>query len=210
MLYKNDIANLALGRLGVSLQVIDLENENSIQAKVIRRHLRMSLDTLLEDHDWGFASSHQALALVTDFDDISESGGWKYKYSLPADCLILREISRDGIFSRTSQYEDEKERWQELYSSSGVRIYTDVPDAYGRYTVRLNDDIAFPTHFGRGLAAQLSMDIAPSLITNNFAKVKEMLNKDAKNDINAAIANDMGRQPQMESSLSPFIRVRGV
>lgn len=210
MLYKNDIANLALGRLGVSLAVIDLDTENSTQAKVIRRNLRLSLDTLLEEHDWGFASSHQALSLVTDYANISDSGGWRFKYSLPADCLVLREISRDGIFARTNQYEDEKERWEEVYSASGVRIYADVPDAYGRYTVRLNEDIAFPTHFGRALSAQLSLDIAPQLITNNFGKVRDLLNKDAKNDIALAIANDLGRQPQRENSLSPFIRIRGV
>jgi hypothetical protein len=209
VLYKNDIANLALGRLGVSLSIIDLETENTTQAKIIRRHFRMALDTLLEEHDWNFASSHQALALVTDYDDISDSGGWQYMYSLPANCLVLRELSRDGIFARTNQYQDEKEPFEEVYSSAGPRIYTDVPDAHGRFTVKLNDDIAFPTHFGRALAAQLSMDIAPSLITNNYGKVKETLNSSARSDIHLAIAHDMGRQPQRVDSASPFLRIRG-
>lgn len=211
MLFKTDVANLALGRLGVSLSIVDLETENSNQAKIIRRHLRMSLDTLLEAHDWSFASTNQALALVQDYsNNLSASGGWRYAYSLPADCAVLREISRDGIFSRMNQYEDEKEKWEEYYSVTGPAIYCDIADAYGRYTVRLNDDFAFPTHFGRALAAQLSMDIAPSLITQNYAKIKDVLNTGARNDINLAIANDMGRQPMKDNSESPFLRIRGV
>lgn len=171
----------------------------------------MSLDTLLESHDWGFASSKQTLTLLDDFTaDISESGGWNYAYSLPADCAVLREISRDGIFSRVNQYEDYKEKWEEYYSGSGPAIYTDVPDAHGRYTVRVNDDIAFPTHVGRALSAQWAMDCAASLITQNYAKIKDVLIREAKNDISLAIAHDLGRQPSRSDAPVPFIAVRGV
>jgi hypothetical protein len=206
MLYKNDIANLALGRLGVSLAVIDIATENSNQAKIIRRHFRMSLDTLLEKHPWNFANQYQALALQSE--DLNAGPMRRYTYSLPADCLVLRQIAREGIFPQVNQYEDEKCRWQEIYTGSGPSIQTDVPDAHGKYTVRIPDSIAMPNHFGRALAAQLSMDIAPSLITNNFGKVRDTLNDKAMMDITFGIADDLGRQPQLEDSLSPFIRAR--
>jgi hypothetical protein len=204
MLYKNDIANLALGRLGVSLSIVDLATENSQQAKIVRRHFRMSLDALLEMHEWNFATKF--LPLILQEEDPTPM--FKFSYVVPSDALIVREIAREGFFSNRRQYEDEKEKWQQVYSSSGVVIYSNTPDAHAKYTVRISEDIAMPNHFGRALAAQLSMDIAPSLITNNFAKIRDTLNVDARIDISRGIADDLGRQPQMEESLSPFIRAR--
>jgi hypothetical protein len=204
MLYKTDIANLALGRLGVSLSVVDLETENSQQAKIIRRHFRMSLDSLLEMHDWNFATKYLPLILQEEDPTLV----FKFAYVVPSDALVIREIAREGFFSNRNQYQDEKEKWQQVYSSSGQLIYSNTPDAHAKYTVRIPDNIAMPNHFGRALAAQLSMDIAPSLITNNFGKIRDTLNADARIDISMGIADDLGRQPQMEDSLSPFIRAR--
>jgi hypothetical protein len=204
MLYKTDIANLALGRLGVSLTVIDVETENSQQAKIIRRHFRMSLDALLEMHEWNFATKYLPLILQSE----DPTPVFKYAYVVPSDALIIREIAREGFFTNRRQYEDEKEKWQQVYSSTGALIYSNTPDAHAKYTVRIPDNIAMPNHFGRALAAQLSMDIAPSLITNNFGKIRDTLNADARIDISRGIADDLGRQPQMEESLSPFIRAR--
>lgn len=204
MLYKTDIANLALGKLGVSLSIVDLETENTQQAKVVRRHFRMALDAILELHNWSFATQYQALALHSE----DPGDGYGYAYVMPSDALVIRQIASDGIFPRVNQYESEKEKWQEVYSSMGQLIYTDVQDAYAKYTTRLPDSIAFPNYFGRAFAAQLALDIAPSLITNNFGKVRDTLYISAKNDISLGIAEDLGRQPLQEDSLSPFIRAR--
>jgi len=206
VLYKNDIANLALGRLGVSLSIIDLETENSNQAKIIRRHFRMSLDTTLEMHAWNFATQYQVLNLLSD--DLNAGPMRRFTYSLPSDCLVLREIAFDGIFNQQNLYEDQKLRWQQIYSGSGQSIQTDIYNAHAKYTTRVLESIAFPTHFGRAFAAQLSMDIAPSLITNNFGKVRDTLNSSARIDITLGIADDLGRQPLMEDSPSPFLRAR--
>ena len=81
MLYKNDIANLALGRLGVSLYVSDLETENTQQAKIIRRHFRMALDTLLEMHDWNFATQYSPLILFQN----DPTPNYRFAYLAPAD-----------------------------------------------------------------------------------------------------------------------------
>lgn len=206
MLTKNDVANLALGRLGVSLSVADIDTENSVQAKVIRRHLRMSLDTILERHPWTFANHTQALTLHEE--DPSEA--FKFAYDLPSDCLVLRRIAQEGIFHQTKEYEDMKDPWKQVYTGTSTqRIWCNVYLAHGEYTVRISEDSAVPVHFGRAWAAQLSMDIAPSLITNNFAKVKQLLNSEARNEIFDQIANDLGRQTQAVDPASPFQRVRG-
>lgn len=205
MLYKQDIANLALGHLGMSQQVIDLEVENTIYAKVLRRHFRMALDTMLGKHEWGFATQFAPLALKSDAYPVQ---AYKYVYSLPEDCLIVRIIAESGCFPHVKQYEREKSKFRNVYAGSERLIYTNVYSAHAEYTTRLSEEVAFPTHFARGLSHLLALDIAPQLITNNFPKVRESLMATSRNEISAAIAEDLGREPQMEDSPTPFISCR--
>lgn len=207
MLYKQDIANLALGHLGVSTRVLDFDTENTNQAKIIRINFRMSLETVLEMHEWGFATQFAALALSEEMPTHSH----QFSYSLPSDCLVLRMIAMDGYFPTTKQYEKEKQKFREVFNGAGERlIYTDVPRAHGEYTTNLSEDFAFPTHFARGLSHQLALDIAPALITNNFPKVKSALMTTATNEVSKAIAADLGRQTLQEDSPSPFYAARQV
>lgn len=206
MLYKNDIANLALGRLGVSLSVTDVDTENSIQAKVIRRQFRSSLDTLLESHPWNFATQYAALSLISE--NVNPNVQYRYAYSYPAQCMVIRGLGIDGFFSHKNEYEQNVIPWQEVYTGGTPTLITWLENAYAEYTVRINEDIAMPTHFGRALAAQLSMDIAPSLITNNYGKVRDTLNSAARNDISLGISSDLGRQPLQGDAPSPFIACR--
>jgi len=196
---------LALGRLGQTLTITDLDTENTNHAKVIRRHFRMSLDTILEKHDWNFATKFEALTLQSE-DPIV---GYRYCYTLPSDLLVIRQIAEEGIFNPNKQYEHEKAKFRLVYNGAGQRIiYTNVQNAHAEYTVRLPESSAFPNHFGRAFAAQLSMDIAPQLITNNYSKVSESINTLAMNDINNGIAFDLGQQPLPEDPASPFQSVR--
>jgi hypothetical protein len=204
VLSKNDVANLALARLGVSLTIVDVNTEQTKQAVIIRQHYQSALETLLELHPWKFATRQAPLSLQTT-DPVKT---FKYAYAYPADAMTIREIACDGIFSRVNLYEDQKEYFEEADTDSGVVIYADIKNAHAKYTKKILDSQGMPVHFGRALAAQLSMDIGPSLITNNFPKVVNMLNGNAQNEISAAIAKDEGRQPQMQDSAPKYYRDR--
>lgn len=205
MLYKNDIANLALGHLGQSQHLLDLDVDNGIHAKVIRRYFRMTLDTMLGKHEWGFTTQYSPLSLM---DDSFPVYGFKFAYRLPADCHTLRVIAENGAFPHAKQYEFEKSKFKEVYSGTERIIYTNVPNAHGEYTTRISMDAPFPVHFGRGLSHLLALDIAPQLITNNFPKVKNELITTSRNEVSSAIAEDLGRETQMEDSPTPFISCR--
>lgn len=205
MLYKSDIANLALGHLGVSQTVGDLSTENTLQAKIIRRNFRLALDTMLEAHEWGFATQFAELALVEE----SPIPGYSFCYAMPSDALVMRVLAIDGEFPLQRQYESQKHEFREVYNGAGERLlYTNVERAHGEYTTRLSEEIAFPSHFGRGLSHQLALDIAPSLITNNFPKVKAALMDAARYEISRAMASDLGRQTLLQDSPSPFFATR--
>ena len=204
MAFKTDVANQALGFLAVSLTISDVDTDNSNQAKIVRRNIQESLSEFLEMHPWAFATQYQALNLV----ESAPSSGYLYAYSTPADCLVVRQIAQEKMFSRKELYEDQKLRWQELFSPSGVRIHSDVPEAWVEYTTNISIDFNFPTYFAKGWAAHLAMRIAPQLITNNYAKIKSQVASDLQTIMTSAIADDMGRQPRKLEEVNPFIAAR--
>ena len=169
MLSKTDIANLAFGYLGSSLAVTDLTSDNSQQAKIARRHFRISLRTVLEKHEWGFAKAYSALNLVLECPD----SGFGFAYSTPANSLVIRQVAhRDSFIIREEQYEEDKILFQEV----GAEIHTDIKEAYAEYTIDLPEDFSFPSYFGRGVAGQMSLEMGPSVVTNNFAKLQSTYN----------------------------------
>jgi len=205
MMYKTDIANMALGRLGISSTITDLESDISTEAQILKRHFRLSLDYLLEQHQWNFA--RKTIALSKQFDNPEPS--WAFSYNMPADCLVIRQIAYNGNFIQSVEmHPGDKIPFTEVVVGGVPLIYTNLSNAHAEYTRRIEENGAFPNHFGRALSAQLSMDIAPSLITSNYVKIKASLNEDAFNDVAAGIADDLARQPQFTEADSPFIKAR--
>lgn len=204
-LLKADVANLALGLLGSSLSISDVDLDTSAQAKVIRRHYSSSLQTILEKHPWGFATKIEALAL---FEECPANGTYGFSYSYPSDCQVIQKIGAESTLRDTEDHEDERVIFEEFHESTGTKLYTDVQYAFARYTKLIDESATMPNHFGKALAAQLALDIAPSIITNNFAKVKNVLITDARMQINDGVAEDLNRKPRPVASDSRFVRVR--
>lgn len=206
MLFDADISNLALGMLGSTLTISNVSSDTSAQAKVIRRYFRTSLETLLERYEWGFATKIAALTLI---EECPNEGVYGYSYRAPSDSLVIRRLGAEVALQAVEDYEDERIKFEEFHDDAGgVLIYTNIAEAFIRYTKNVDSGIAFPNHFGRGLAAQLALDIAPSIITNNFAKIRNVLLVDAERKINDSIAADLNRKPRPEASESRFVRVR--
>jgi len=80
------ICNLALSHLGAA--AISSRTENSAESIACNLHYDSCRDSVLRDYPWNFAAKRVALAELTD----TPPAGWSYMYSLPADCLLAREI----------------------------------------------------------------------------------------------------------------------
>lgn len=207
MLNKTEIGNLALGYLGVSLTVSDLDagGDTSNQAKILRRNLSSSLIHLLERHPFRFATEVKGLALV---EKCPNDGSWGFSYRCPDDCVIVQKLGVQAQMKLEETYEDERNPFEEAYDDLGTLIYTDIEDVFIRYTKALSIDGRFPNHFARGFAAQLAMDIHPSIITNNFAKIRNVLLTDLQKKIDGSIADDLNRNPRVNTSLPRYARAR--
>lgn len=195
---------MALGRLGETKRVIDVDADATLVAKILRDHFDTSLQTLLERHDWGFATKFSSLALFAS----DPMDTWAYAYTIPSDCLRIRQLAAEGEFMDTFLYPDELIQFKEVYDATGTKIYANLEDAWAEYTYNVPSSYSFPNHFGRALAAQLAIDIAPQVVTNNFSKVKNIMEADAESAIELGISFDISKKPRPETSDSKFIRVR--
>lgn len=83
-----DICNLALSHVGDSAIVASITPpDGSVQADLCARFYPIARDTLLEMHDWGFATKSLSLALLS-----LTRTGWAYGYAAPTDLLSLIAI----------------------------------------------------------------------------------------------------------------------
>jgi hypothetical protein len=204
MLTKTDVANLALGKLGSTAVIISLDSDPSNTAKVIKRHFDSALTSILKKHPWSVYTKYGALPLTGN----NPMPGWQYAYDLPSDCEVVRRLSVDSLFMQETEYQDQLIPFQLIYTPNGYQIYTNIPNAYAEYTIRIPDGSLFVDHFGRAFACVLAQDIAPSLVTNNYSKIKELFLAESRREISEQIAIDISLRPEPVAADSPFIRAR--
>jgi len=85
-----DIANLALAHLGDDATVSNFNPpEGSSQAEHCARFYPIARDSLLEQHDFGFATRRATLSALTYTDP---TGEWQYAYALPNLCIKPVEV----------------------------------------------------------------------------------------------------------------------
>lgn len=205
MLNKNSVALLALGHLGATSHIIDLDTDNTTTAKVINRHLQTSLETAVEAFEWAFLNKEQALTLITS----NPTTQWGFEYSYPSDAQVIRELAQEACFIKNvNLYPEQKIPWQDIYDVSHTHLYCDLSQAWARYTKTVLVSDSVPNHFGRYWAGQLAKDIAPSIITNNFAKVKNVFEGQVERAMDNAIATDLTRSPENSVVIPRFIAAR--
>lgn len=193
-----DICNMALGRLGISTFIANLETERSNEANVCRVFYETARDRVLEDFPWGFAKR------IADLQDIgTPPAGWLYRYRYPNDCLFAREIltsaGRPSTPITFEKIEDE--------ANGGLAICTDEEEAQLAYTARITNTMLFSTLFIDALAWSLASDIAGPLSAT--PKMAESAANAYASTLLKAGARDMNEgQESLTPSDSEFITAR--
>jgi len=172
-----DICNLALGHLGDSATVSSLNPpEGSAQAEHCSRFYPMARDSLLEMHNWGFATKRINLALLT-----STFSEWQYCYAQPTDAVnLLAVLSSDSTddYSVPLQYSSsvmgvaitmggvyEPQPFSSEVLADGTEvIYTNQANAMLRYTALVSDTTKFNPLFVDCLSWLLASYLAGPII----------------------------------------------
>ena len=156
-----DICNLALSHLGDTATVSSIDPpEGSAQAEHCQRFYPLARNSLLEMHNWGFATKRAKMALIGT-NTVSQ---WMYTYVQPIDAVNLL-----AVYTADAP-DDFSEPFPMAYTQSGVVntgqglytpqpftseslvdgtpiIYTDVENAVLRYTAIVTDTTKYSPLF---------------------------------------------------------------
>lgn len=150
-----ELCNIALGRLGISIFIANLETEQSNEARVCRIFYDTVRDRVLEDFPWSFAKR------TRDLQDIgTPPASWAYRYRYPNDCLFARSVQVAGAGAPLKPIPFEK---VEDESAGGLAICTDAFPAELVYTARITNAALYTAQFVNALAWALAVDIAAPL-----------------------------------------------
>lgn len=197
MASKIDVCNIALSILGAAT-ISDL-SESSPEARACALLFDDSLNTLLRQHPWNFATVERALAPL----DGVAAAVWAYAYAYPTDCLSAQKIVVAGA-DRPVAY---VVRAAVDGGGNMLRvIYTDQPGAVLAYTRTVSDlsicDGEFLSALQHRLAAALCMTLTGKADRSNA------LIQIAEAALARAKARDAGENQDLEDPLPDWLQVR--
>lgn len=151
-----DIANLALSHLGDSATVASLDPpEGSAQAEHCARFYPIARDSLLELHNWKFATRRATLAQLS-----VDSGPWAFAYAVPADALKMLAVLPSGAASDA----DSEDYEPEVVETGASAILTNCELATLRYIALVTDTTKFSPLFELALSWQLASFLAGPIL----------------------------------------------
>ena len=157
------ICNLALGHLGISKEIANVETEKSASAAACRRFLQPSKDETLRDFNWPFATEFITLGLV----ETAPNSDWAYSYRQPSNCSriikILSSIRNDTRQTRIP--------YQKASDDTGILIFTDQIDAKLKFTKFITDNALYDQDYIMMLTLLLAAYIAPRVTAGDPFKL---------------------------------------
>ncbi len=156
------IANLALGRVGVSRYISSLADTGQ-DATVVNQVYEITRDMVLADVEWPFAKKFVELELIHNTEDDPADGpmpwasDWTFSYRYPVDCLTARSIVLTG------RNETVAVPFEVSTDVAGRIIYTDAESPILRYTRKVEDASLFSADFIDALAWRIAAEIAMPL-----------------------------------------------
>ncbi|OPX89057.1 MAG: hypothetical protein A4E53_01665 [Pelotomaculum sp. PtaB.Bin104] len=197
---NTETCNLALGHLGVSQTISDVNTERSPSALVCRRFWDMAFKEALRDFPWSFANKIAALGLIEE--DPNEE--WSFSYQYPPDCMSALKI-QSGI---RNDSRDTRVPYKISTGDSGLVIYTDKEDAILEYTKEITNYGILPQDFQAALSLLLAFYIAPSVTGGDPFQLGTRAYKAYLLSIAKAQVNSYNEQQEEEQPESEFIRSR--
>jgi hypothetical protein len=152
-----DICNLALSHLGDSANVSSIDPpEGSAQAEHCARFYPVARDSLLEMHNWSFATRRTQPALLAEDVDTA----WSYAYAAPSGMVKPIAVVCPGALDDA----DGQPYTTETLSTGLVVIYTNVENAVLRYVARVTDTTKYTPLFVDALSWLLASYLAGPII----------------------------------------------
>lgn len=189
--YSTQICNRALGHIGITKQILNLDTEETVEAEQCRLVYGDEVDAVLRDFPWAFATKYATLTLVAGSFDVPFNDDWVFKYRHPSDCVFARRIVKAGMqLGRT--FDPAPEPFKLSVDTTGKVLYANYEDAQLEYTFRPSCAAsAGDALFRDALTWRLAAALAPALARNKVTATDCMRIYAAKlNEAMTATANE--------------------
>jgi hypothetical protein len=198
-----EICNLALSHLGDSATVASINPpEGSAQAEHCQRWYPIARNSLLEMHDWGFATTRTQLAELAN-----TWPQWQHAYARPSDCLkVLAILPSTG---QCSSDQDGRPFVSESADNGNQIILTNQANAVARYTRMVTDTSKFSPLFTDVLGWYLSTYLAgPVLKGESAVKISRANMQIVLEMLGQAKLSDAAQQRQQITHAVPWLAGR--
>lgn len=179
---KTGIINTALMRVGA--QGVTSAFQDTPAAQTAAAAYDRALAYCLSLHPWHFAIRHAALAQSA----APAAPGWRYAWSLPADCLRVVEV-----FGEDGRRIPQRIPWTLAGTEGGDLLHTRVDGVTLRYVSARTS--AFPAAFADALAWRVAVEIAP-YVQQGGGRARDYLELFERALDRAATENDGALSPE--------------
>jgi hypothetical protein len=134
------MCNIALQRIGISHQIADIRTEATEEAYKARLVYAMTVEAVLRDYPWPFATRYANLSLVAGSEASPVNKDWTYSYRQPVDMITARRlISQDG---HKRHFDQKPPEFRLGSDETGYLIYSNASSSSDRpvqleYTYRM-------------------------------------------------------------------------
>ena len=206
------ICNMALGRIGISQQISNIDGNHSVE-RTCKLYYDISREYVLGDRTWPFAQRYVDLALIEE----NPNEEWQFSYRYPADTLRIDHIVVGGIDTTGTYMYPGEYRTTPTYTkgdvpepeytlgsdSAGKIIYTDIEDAKVKYLADITDTALFNAHFIDALAWRLATELA-GVLTRDVA-IRQAAAQQYMIAVSAANANSLNESQNTVNKTSSII-----
>lgn len=199
MFAKVDIFNMALGHLGVSKIITDV-NEESLEAAALRNFYNIARGMIFRAVDWPFARTIKPLALVKE----TPNEEWSYQYQYPADCAKFLRIL-NGYQYETS---DLKADHVQLDTEDGTMILANNQEAIAEYIRVIENTGVYPDDFVLAFSYLLASLSAMTVTGGDPLKYGEKNFGLYRMFLSTAAANNKNENSRAQSNYTPSIAAR--
>lgn len=205
---ETNICNLALAALGDEATVVSIDPpEGSAQADHCARWYPSARDTVLEAHDWKFASRRALGAALT-----SPTSTWSYAYAKPNGALRVVAVLPPGATSDFDEGLTKNEQPFDLETlEDGTEvIVTNQPDAVIRFTAAAVDPGKFPPLVVQAIVHLLASYLAGPVLKGETGRAESRAQLQLYDAwLRKAQASDMNQGRRDEQHVAQQLAARG-
>ena len=197
---STEICNLALGHVGVSKSIANVETENSTEANSCRRFYDLAVSFLQRDFPYAVHTVEAALGLVQE-DPNTE---YQYEYQYPSDCQKINFL----LSGQRNDTRQSRPHYKLTSGTTGTLLWTDIQDACMDYQVIETDTGRFNADFVLTLSYKLAELIAPTVTGGDPFGLGGRSKANYEEVKSTTMANSINEEQDEEHPEAEFIRAR--